>query len=179
MSISRIAGRYAKSVLDLAQEQNNLETVREDMLAFAKATKVRDLYLLLKSPIIPGGKKKTILTSIFDGKVDKLTMAFFNIVLTKGREAYLPEMADAFEEQYRELKGITSVKLTTASPLTEEVLNTIKAKLEGSDQTNNTIEIETAVNPDLIGGFMFEFGDRLYDASVAHRLAEIKKEFAK
>lgn len=179
MSISRIAGRYAKSVLDLAQEQNSLETVREDMLAFAKATKERDLYLLLKSPIIPGGKKKTILTSIFDGKVDKLTMAFFNIVLTKGRESYLPEIADAFEDQYRELKGITSVKLTTATPLSEEVLNTIKAKLEGSDQTNSSIEIETAVNPDLIGGFMFEFGDRLYDASVAHRLAKIKKEFAK
>ena len=179
MSVSRITGRYAKSLLDLAQDNNNLEQIREDMAGFAKATKNRELSLLLKSPIIHGSKKRSILSELFEGKFQKLTMAFINIVLTKGREEFLPEIADAFEEQYRELKGITTVKLTTASPLSEQALNNIKSKLESSSETSNTVEIETAVNPDLIGGFVFEFGDRLYDASVVHRLAEIKKEFAK
>ncbi len=179
MSIARIARRYAKSLLDLAQERNTLEQIREDIASFTKATKNRDFHLMLKSPIITTGKKKAIIHEIFGGKVQELTLAFYDLVLAKGRESFLPEIAENFEEQYRDLKKITSVKLTTATAVSEEFLATIKSKLEGSSNTKEAVEIETAVNPDLIGGFVFEFGDQLYDASVAHRLAEIKKEFAK
>lgn len=176
MSIARIAGRYAKSLLDLAQDGNKLDKVKGDMASFSKALEVRELKLMLKSPIITTDKKRAVMKSLFDGKVDELTMAFFNIILTKGREEYLPEIADTFEEQYKSFKGITSVKLTTATSMSEEVVSKIKAKLEASSDTANTIEIETAVDPELIGGFVFEFGDRLYDASVAHRLDVLRKE---
>jgi len=56
-------------------------------------------------------------------------------------------------------------------------LESIKAQLKGSSQTAANVEIETAVNPDLIGGFVIEFADKLYDASVAHKLSKLKKEF--
>lgn len=176
MSIARIAGRYAKSLLDLAQDGNKLEKVREDMTGFATACKVPDLRLMLKSPIINTDKKRAVMKSLFDGKVDELTMAFFNIILTKGREAHLPEIADTFEAQYKKLKGITSVKLTTATPVGDDVVATIKAKLEASSATDSIVDIETAVDEKLIGGFVIEFGDKLYDASVAHRLELIRKD---
>lgn len=179
MSIARIAGRYAKSLLELAQETNKLDQVKSDMTAFGEAVQLRDFYTLLKSPIINTGKKRSIIKEIFGGKLDELTMSFLNIILTKGREAYLPEIAEAFEDQYKKLKGVTSVKLTTATQLSDELVQKIKANLESSSSTDQSVEIETAVDPDLIGGFVFEFGDRLYDASVAHRLEVLRKELVK
>jgi F-type H+-transporting ATPase subunit delta len=76
------------------------------------------------------------------------------------------------------MQGITTVKITTATPLSIEALEDIKAKLTGSTTTSTSVDIETAVNPDLIGGYVVEYGDKLYDASVAAKLAELKKQFS-
>jgi len=179
MSAKRIASRYAKSLIDLAEEKGQLEEVLKDIESFQKAAKNRDLYLLMKSPIINSSKKQQVFSAIFDGKLTELTSAFFKIILNKGREAHLPEIADEFVDQYKKLKQISSVKLITATPLTEETIAKIKEKLVGSEVTDAHVELETAVNPDLLGGFVLEFGDRLYDASVAHKLEQLKKEFTK
>ncbi|MEM6321849.1 MAG: ATP synthase F1 subunit delta [Bacteroidota bacterium] len=178
MSVTRIASRYAKSLLDLAQEQNKLDRVLEDVETFQQATEQRDFFLLLKSPIVNPDKKGTILKEIFSEKFDELTMAFVNIVLRKGREGYLPDIAKEFITQYRSLKHISTVKVTTATALSEASLAAIKQQLQGSDKTEANIEIVTEVNPNLIGGFVIEFDDKLYDASVAHKLSQLKKEFS-
>jgi len=175
MSVTRIASRYAKSLLDLAVEQGNLDTVVEDIKTFAGAAKNRDLYLLLKSPIVKGSKKMDIFKAIFDGKLDKLTMAFFDIILRKGRETYLPEIADEFIEQYKQLHKVSTVKLTTAQPISDTALEAIKAKLLGSTVTKESVQIETDVDESLIGGFVVQVGDKLVDASVAHKLKEMAK----
>ncbi len=179
MSVIRIASRYAKSIIDLAVETNQLEEVLADMKSFKKATENRDLYLLIKSPIVNVTKKQQVFTALFDGKQTELTSKFFKIVLTKGREMYLPEIADEFMVQYKKFKHISSVKLITASALTAETVSKIKQKLVGSEVTDDNVELQTEVNPDILGGFVLDFGDRLYDASVAHKLEELKKEFTK
>lgn len=163
--------------MDLAVEQNKLERVLEDVQSFRANTKVRDFYLLLKSPIVHASKKASILKLLFGDQYDELTMAFLNIIVNKGREPYLPEIADEFVAQYRELKGISSVKLITASPVSAEMLKSIEAKLMASAETDQSVEISTEVNPALIGGFVIEFQDKIYDASIAHNLEALKKEF--
>lgn len=178
MSVIRIASRYAKSLLDLAKEQGNLDAVVEDIKSFNQVAKNRDFFLMLKSPIVNADKKAGVLNAIFDGKVDKLTMAFLDIVLRKGRESYLPEIATEFMEQYKTLKKVSTVKLTTAQPITDAALEAIKAKLLGSDITQESLQIETAVDADLIGGFVVQVGDKLVDASVAHKLREMAKVIA-
>ena len=178
MSVNRIATRYAKSLLELSVEQNKVERVLEDIKAFKKAAELRDFYLMIKSPIINPGKKKDIIKAIFSGKFDELTMSFLNIVLRKGREANLPEIAAEFIEQYKELKEITTVKVTSAVPLTEAALEQIKTKLAKSEATRANIELVTEVDKDLIGGFKLEFGDKLYDASVRYQLNLLGKELA-
>ena len=85
MSISRISARYAKSLIDLAVEQNVLDQVVNDIQAFIGITKNRDFYLLLKSPIINTTKKLQIFKSIFEGKVNNITYSFFDIIIRKGR----------------------------------------------------------------------------------------------
>ena len=170
MSVSRIAGRYAKSLLDFAQEQGKVDTILNDVKSFKEATGNRDLYLMLKSPIITTDKKRNVIDAIFGDRMDKVTSTFFNIILTKGREEFIPEICDEFINQYRSTQNITNAKVTSAAPLNEGTLSKIRAKIM-SEMGGSTgdVEINTVVDPSLIGGFVIEIGDKLYDASVAHK----------
>jgi F-type H+-transporting ATPase subunit delta len=178
MSVNRIASRYAKSLLDLAQEQGKLERVVEDMAAIKQATENRDLYMLLKSPIINEGKKKQVFDAIFGGKLDVVTTAFMDIILAKSREEFIPEIAEEFMLQYRTLKEVSTVTITTASPLSAAGLEEIRAKFLASHVTGKSVEIKTAIDPEILGGFIAEIGGQRYDASVKYRLEQVKKQFA-
>lgn len=177
MSAQRIATRYAKSLIDLASEQGKLERVLEDVESFNTICQNRDFELMLKSPIINADKKEKIFDQLFKGKYDEMTMAFLKILLKKGREPLLVDIAKAFVAQFKVKKHISSVKVTTAAALSADAIASIKKKLTASSATDDNVELETAVNPDIIGGFVVEFEDKLYDASVAHKLSLLKKEF--
>lgn len=177
MSVTRIASRYAKSLIELAVEQDKLERIHEDVDSFNQVVKNRDFYLLLKSPIVKGDKKRQIMKLIFTGKYDELTMAFLNILINKGREAYLPEIGAEFVKQYKAIKHISTVTLTTATALSDDTIEAIRQKLIESNATDEKVEINTAVDSELLGGFTLEFDDYLYDASVAHKLNQLRDEF--
>ncbi len=177
MSVTRIASRYAKSLLDLAIEQNQMDRVLEDMNYLKEAVQSRDLYLMLKSPIINTSKKKEIINVLFNDKFDKMSMGFMNIIVGKGRERYLPEIAAEFEKQYKAHKRISTAVITSAHQLSEAAVAKIKAKLLASKITDDSVELVTKIDPDLIGGFIIEIGDKLYDASVAGKLDKLKQEF--
>jgi len=176
MSVERIASRYAKSLIDLAVEQNKLEPIKRDIDFLNKVMKDADFFRLLKSPIVHADKKGEIFKAVFSGKVDDLTMSFLNLLLKKGRERFLVDITEEFNEQYKSVNQISTVKLITATKIDDSALATIKQKLIDSKITEKNVEMMTQVNPDLIGGFRIEFGDKLYDASVAHKLRLLRKE---
>lgn len=178
MSVNTIAARYAKTLIELAVDQNSLDTVLADVQGFQKAASQRDFFLLLKSPIVNTEKKVVILKEIFEGKITPLTMSFITLMTKKGREMYLPEISDEFIKLYNLRKSISKVVITTAETMSETELSAIKAKLAASAATLDNLEIETKVDPSLIGGFVIEIGDKLYDASVLHKLDELKKQFS-
>ena len=173
----RIATRYAKSLVDLGVEIDCLDELQRDILSLKEALTNRDLYLLTKSPIIKPDKKISIFKEVFGSSFNKVTMAFFDIITRKGREVILPEMTTAFLEQYQKLKKVTSVKLTTAAVVSEDSLERIKKVLLASEVTDEKVEIEADIDEQLIGGFVLKMGDKLYDASVAYKLDQIKKIF--
>jgi F-type H+-transporting ATPase subunit delta len=173
----RLAARYAKSILDLAVEKGQLDTVYNDMLLLKEAFRIsRELVILLKSPIIKADKKRQILEAITAGKISPLTTAFNKLLMTKQREAYLPEIVTAFVDQYKTYKGIQTVKLTTAIPISEELKQTILDKVK-ADRHVMQIELVTEVKEALIGGFVLEIGDQLIDTSIAFDLHTIKQQF--
>lgn len=179
MSVIRIATRYAKSLMDLAIEQGKLDQVSSDIQLLSETTRNRDFYLLLKSPIVHADKKKAILDAIFKGKLDTLTLAYLHLLVDKSREVYAPEIASEFIHQYKQLKKITSVTVTTATEMSEAVQAELRKKLLASGITTENLEIISKIDPDLIGGFVLEFDNKRYDASVAHKLEELKSDFAK
>lgn len=174
----RLADRYAKSLADLATERGQLEAVYADMKYLQAVCKVsRDFVALLKSPVINNDQKNAIVTAVTKGKVSELTAAFNTLLVKKNRESDLPEIASAFVDQYNALKGIHRVRLTTAAPVSEELKKSIEEKVK-SAQHLGTVELETAVDEKLIGGFVLEFNNNLVDASILRDLKDIKKQFS-
>lgn len=173
----RLAGRYAKSLIGLAVEKDQLEVIYNDMLFMQAVCKnSREFVTLLKSPVVTADKKDAILKAITGGKISEITAAFNKLLINKGRESVLPEIITAFIEQYKKYKGIHTVKLTTAVPVGEEVKQQIVARIQEQTAMKN-VELETAVKDELIGGFVLELGDTLVDGSIAYDLNKIKSQF--
>ncbi|MEM9887584.1 MAG: ATP synthase F1 subunit delta [Bacteroidota bacterium] len=177
MSLSKIATRYAKSLIDLAKERKELDQVHEDVLLFQEVAKNKDFKLLLNSPIVSVDKKRKVFKAIFDGKTTELTSKFLDIVLNKGREDALPAIMRAFNTQYKLIKHISDLKITSAIPLSTEAVEAIKKKLVAEKAIYEDVEVVTEVNPNLLGGMVLEFGGQLYDASVSRKLNSLKKDF--
>ncbi|MBS1620468.1 MAG: ATP synthase F1 subunit delta [Bacteroidetes bacterium] len=173
----RLAARYAKSLIDLSIEKGQLEYVFSDMQWLQSVCKgSREFVNVLRSPIIKSDKKQKIIDAILKERVNELTDAFTHLLVQKGRESNLPEIITAFVNQYKEYKQIYSVKLTTATELSDELKAAIIKQIQSVSEMQN-IELETVVKPELIGGFVLQAGDRLVDASVAYDLKEVARQF--
>ena len=173
----RLASRYSKSVLDLAIEKGQLEQVYADMLYLQQLNKSsREFLSMLRSPVVASDKKLAVIQAITAGKISELTSAFTSLLVNKGREGELPEIITAFVKQYKQYKNIHVVKLTTAAPVSEEVKNMLVGRVKQTGGLQN-IELETVVDPNIIGGFVLQTGDKLVDASIAYELKEISRQF--
>ncbi len=177
MAFVKVSGRYAKSLLDLAQERGELEQVHDDMVYFQQVLENKDFKMVLNSPILSGDKKKEIFKALFSGKVSKLTVEFLDLVLAKGRENILADIARSFIEQYKSIKGISDLKIITAIALSSDSVEKIKQKLIAESGISREVEITVEVDPNLIGGVVLEFEGKQYDASIARKLDELKKNF--
>ena len=177
MNNPRLAGRYAKSLLDLAVEQNQLDAVYADMKFLQSVCGTnKDFVAVLKSPVIPSDKKEKIIQSITDNRVSNLSSLFIRLLVRKKRESNLPEIADAFIGQYNTLKNIHKIRITTAVPISSAVHEEIISRVRSNSEVKN-IELETAVEDELIGGFKLEMGDILVDATILRDLHDVKRQF--
>src|SRR5437868_12691084 len=119
MKNPRLAGRYAKSLLDLATEQNQVDAVYADMKWLQNVCKTnRDFVAVLRSPVIKPTAKAKIIESISKERVSALTTAFIQLLVRKAREINLPEIVNAYIDQFNKLRNIFKVKITTAAPMT-------------------------------------------------------------
>jgi F-type H+-transporting ATPase subunit delta len=174
---SKVGKRYAKSLIDLSKEQGVMDAVNNDMKLFIDAcTANRDLKLLLSNPIIDSSKKLNVLNQVFSGKMNKMTIAFFNIVIRKGRENYLFEIAKAFLSQYKVYKGIQTAEVISAVGLDDKLRKKIYDLVR--NDSNSEVELIEKIDKTLIGGFILRIGDKQYDASVSSDLRKLTQSFS-
>lgn len=172
----RIGYRYAKSAFSLAQEQKDLDNTHSDMKMISDLCQENHEFVaMLQSPIINGTKKQEVLNLIFKGKFEtKLVPLLVEMIVRKGREAFLPHVAHSFMEMYDEVKGILRGVLTSAVELPKATIAEIKANLEKS--SGKAFEFTTEIDPELIGGFTLKVGDTLFDGSIEASLRRLKQE---
>ena len=178
MSENKAASRYAKSIIDLSEENNVLEDVKGDMVLISGVIKSNpELEAILKNPIVPVIKKSRILADLFKSKVHVISSSFMDLMVNKGRAAILFSATKQVVTQYNDLKGIVTAEVTSAVALTAENRTEITAIVKKEIGANEVV-IKEKVNADLIGGFILKVGDKQFDASIASGLKKLKKEFA-
>lgn len=178
MIASPVAYRYARSIFDLAKDQGALNVVRDDMRTVATTVGgSADLRVLLKSPVVKADAKSTILKRVFAGQVGELTVRFMDIMVRKGREALLPEVALAFSNLFKANAGIVSAEITSAVPLADSARQQVHA-LVTAKYPGKSIEITEKVDPALIGGLVIRVGDEQFDGSVSRRLHDLRRQFS-
>lgn len=179
MSNQRLAYRYAKSLVDISIEKNQLEAVFADIQYIKAVCKgSKDFSNLLASPIIKADKKETIINAVFQNNIGTITTQFNKLLVSKGREGDMLAIAESFSAQYNEIKGILIVKLTTAVAISDELKASIENKVSAAN-SKAIIQLETKVDENIIGGFLLEFDNKLVDASILRDLNDVKKQFLK
>lgn len=173
----KVAKRYANALFTIAVEKQQVEEVKKDM-DLIRGTKNAEMKRVFQSPVITPDKKINIFKAVFEKSLSPVTLAFFNLIFSKGRAIAIDDIHWAFEEQYREFKGIQMVHLTTADPVTPALKEEIRLKVQNLQRfKNKTVLMTDSVDPTLVGGFVLKLGDQLFDASVRTDLAAIKKQF--
>ena len=118
-----------------------------------------------------------IMARIFSGKVEALTLAFFDIIIRKNREPLLQAIAHEFHNAYNLYRGISKATVTTAFPIDAQLRNEVE-KLVMKISEKKQIELEEKVDAEMIGGFVLTVGDRQVDASLKNKLKALKLEFS-
>lgn len=172
MSSEKISIRYAQSIFDLASEKKMLDQVKGDMQLILDSIKgSADLHIAIKSPLIKADKKQAILKAIFGGKISEMTQSFLNVLTVKGREPYTLEVCESFMHLYNQKNNIVPVVLRTAVAVSDDVKKAIQSSIKGN------VQLETIIDPSLIGGFVVEYDNKMMDSSVARSLENLKQKF--
>lgn len=175
MAETRVASRYAKSLLDLSIEQKLVEEVYHDMKTFdILCEQSHDLLLFLRSPIIKHYRKQQILNILFKDRVKNITRSFISLTTGKGRARILHNISKEFLRQYLVLKGIQKAEVITTFELNDN-LRTSFGKLV-RQITNKKPELSEVVSQDIIGGYVLNIDDQRIDSSLKSRLKKIEFE---
>lgn len=174
-----LARRYARALLQLADTPIQREIFGRDLASFARNVAVSEsdvsptLLQVLGSGAYLVSERHAVLAKVLQKMaLDPTVVKFLLFVFDRGRIGGVPQIARAYAEMADALSGRVHAKLTSARPLPAESVNKIKAALERA--TGKTILLDTAVDPELIGGVVTQVGSVVYDGSLKTQLSNIR-----
>ena len=172
--ISGVAGRYAGSLFELAQESNVLASVERDLAGFeAMLEDSDDLQRLIKSPVFSANEQFKAIGAVLDkAGIGGLVGNFLRVVAKNRRLFAVPQMIRAFREIAAAARGEATAEVTAAHALTaaqEKELKSTLATIAGKDVT-----VKLTVDPSLLGGLVVKLGSRQIDTSLKTKLNSLK-----
>ena len=178
MDLDVISVRYARALLKgaLAEKQED-ELYKEMQILYKSYLEVPELRTTIDNPMLAKEKKQKVLEIACDDDITNLTKRFIDLVLKKDREFALQFMAASYITLYRKFKNITRGKLITAADVSLETVEKMKRMVE--NRTRGTVEFNTEVDKELIGGFVLEYDDYRMNASVKSKLRRILSDLKK
>ena len=125
-----VSERYALSLYEVAKEEKKTAGLLEELEAVTQVFADNpDLMKVLKTPSIQFSEKKDTLQNVFGGRIDPYLLNFLMLITEKRRIGLLPEMTEAYKQQYYFEEGICEVRATTAAPMSAELTEKLKAKM--------------------------------------------------
>jgi|SRR5690554_714567 len=171
---NRAAIRYAKAIFERAQDQNLVAQTNDDMLLIADTIKSNtELDNFIKNPVFSTEVKQSALLEVFSA-IHAEAKLLVRLLAENKRLDILDDVALAFNKMFDQTSGIEKIQVTTAFPITPELEAKVIAKAK--QFTSNSLVVENVVDESIIGGFILRMGDKQYNASVANKLATLKRE---
>ena len=178
MDIGVISVRYARALLKSATEAKIEDAVYTEMQQLAKSyVEVPQLRFTIDNPMLSKDKKEALLLTAVGEKPSDLTKTFIKLVLKEDRERVMQFIANSYVTLYRQQKNVIRGRLITAAAVSTATEQKMRQMVES--KTNGTVEFETEVNPDIIGGFILEYDTYRMDASVKTKLNSILTQLSK
>ena len=178
MDLGVISVRYARALLKGALAEKQEDKLYKDMQILYKSyLEVPELRTTIDNPMLAKEKKQKVLEIACGDGITNLTKRFIDLVLKKDREFALQFMAASYITLYRKFKNITRGKLITAADVSLETVEKMKRMVE--NRTRGTVEFNTEVDKELIGGFVLEYDDYRMNASVKSKLRRILSDLKK
>jgi F-type H+-transporting ATPase subunit delta len=167
--------RYADAAFEIALRDNTVELWRRDLDQAALTLEERGLEAVLANPAIALDQRLDAAGQVF-GRLSRPVTNLVLLLVRRGRIEQLPRVAAEFRRLDDRRNGLTHATATSAAPLGADEIRAITARLEA--MTGDRIALETAVDPDLLGGVVVRVGDRLIDGSVRGRLERLRNQLA-
>ncbi len=173
-TINPVAGKYARALLELANDQNLAESTGEDLAAVKQLLEsLPQFATLLRDPAISARQRRDLLERAFRGQATELLMNFLLVVNQHGRIADLGDLAEAYRQQLARQLGQVNVAVTVASELSGEQIDEVRERV--GKALGKTPIISQEIDDSIIGGMVLRVEDSLIDASVRGQLNAMKR----
>ncbi|WP_207764711.1 F0F1 ATP synthase subunit delta [Hyphococcus luteus] len=177
--ISGVAGRYATALFDLARDAGAIEKVEEELKSLRAAIDGSpDLQGFLASPVYDRAEQVNTMTALGErAGFSALTANFLKLVAKNRRLFALEDMIRAFCALAADERGEVSAEAATAAPMTDDQVKALRLEIER--MVGKAVNLNTRVDPDLLGGLVVKIGSTMVDASLKTKLNRLKTEMKK
>ena len=175
--MEEIAAVYARSLFEVAKEQDKLDTVRDQLGEFADAlSETRELQVFFFSPYFSTQEKEDGLERAVTG-TDPAVLNFLKLLIEKHRMPVLFRIRAEYDRLWEEENKLLPVEITSAIELDKDIVKQLGDRI--SDQTGRKVELSSRVEPDILGGIVVQVGNAVLDASIRNRLEQLRKQVVK
>jgi ATP synthase F1 delta subunit len=174
--MEELAQVYGRALFEVAEEQDKLDLLREQLGQFVDAlASNRDLELFFFSPYFSTAEKQAALGGLLDGADERL-LSFLELLIENHRMPVIFRIRREYERLWEDEKKLLPVVLTSAVQLDEQTVADLSARI--GERTGRTVELTTEVEPDILGGIVVRVGNSILDASIRNRLEQLRAHVA-
>ncbi|WP_166243528.1 F0F1 ATP synthase subunit delta [Paenibacillus turpanensis] len=173
-----VAKRYAKALLEVAQENGNISVVRDELKAVSDViANDEQIRSLLEHPSFGKARKHDLIKQVFEGKLVQETYNTLQVLVENGREQLIDQLAKQYALLADQAVGKEEALVYSPIPLSEADQASV-AEAFGKI-TGKALVVDNVVDPSLLGGIKVRIGDRLYDGSLSSKLLGLQKQLTK
>ena len=174
-----VSRRYAKALILIGQEDGQAEQYNEELIAVVELFDTQEGFeAALTNPLFNKNDRKKVLEAVLAAtQLSAIMKSFLILLFDKGRIGFLRDIASYYKDMADELNGVVKASVTSATELSSEAVEKIKASL--SKKTGKTIVLNVEQDPALIGGVVTKIGDLVLDGSVKTQLINMRETLTK
>jgi F-type H+-transporting ATPase subunit delta len=177
MTLRAAATRYARALFDVALKEGDIQQVGRDIGGFADlVASNEELARALSNPAIPVQKKRAVVQELVAraGTLSPIVAKLLALLAERDRLALVPEIVRAYENRLMEHAQVVRAELVTAIALPPDRVQALRHGLARA--TGREVQMESRVDPSILGGAIARVGSTVYDGSVTTQLAKLKQQ---